>query len=231
MWIIPIIGYLTKKHKELYKAVIAPAFVIIGYTLIIRCSGNLNANMYITVLEKEIWIPFCFIRALAGMSCGTLAWMIYDRLKLYKFTKRGEQLGRWGSILILVFTIWLSYRPKDVKINSYGWRALIVIFFYAVSILLAFLFGDTHKSRCNFCNKVLIILGRMSLSIYMVHTLVIYIMKNVLDVTCYSRQLLMIFLGGTVVLCIVFEFCLMFGHKIGKSITRYVKSFFFEIDL
>lgn len=224
LWMILLLTYFIKKHKDLYVSLLAPIFLIAGYTIVIRNSGNLNANLYVTINEKDIWFPLQFLRALAGLSCGTLVYTLYIKLKLYQYTHIAKKLGRVASVFILFWALWLSYRSKDLRVNSYNWRALLIVILYAAVILLAFLFGNDFKFEKNIFNRLFIFLGKCSLPVYMVHTLVIYVMKNTLEMNCLQKKYVVIFAVATIAMCVVFNFCIDLLLKIWRRILKWLKS-------
>ncbi len=123
--------------------------------------------------ENKIYVPLPLLRALAGMACGTIVYFIFRHLCQYSYTQFAKKGGTLLSFIALCMGLWLSARGKEHAVNSYGWRSILVVLLYATALLLAFTFSqDIIQNQA--LKKLCCLGGKYSLSIYMVHLLVIY---------------------------------------------------------
>lgn len=204
VWATLILAWLIQNRKKEYKSFWALMIALTGYVVVLRCSGNLTTNVYWKIANEKIYLPLRLIRALAGMATGTIVYMIYKKLSAIRFTRLAQKGGAILSAMLMLFSLWLSARPKERAINSFGWHALLIVLIYAGIILLTFVFaGDLPQNSC--LKKLFDVCGRWSLPIYMTHTLVIYLVKTA-RVPYGKRYFVLVYLG-TAAASVVLKIC------------------------
>lgn len=211
LWATLILSWLIKNYENAYRSIGAVLLAVGGYVAIIRGTGVLSVEIYWTLGENKIFMPFLLLRALSGMACGTLVYMSYTKLQKYTFTDFAKA-GGGLSILCMGTALWLSARTKEQCFNAYSWRALLVVALYMAAILLAFTFAQGIP-KGNRAKKVLAFLGRMSLPIYVSHSLVLYIMRHTIEMPYFRRRWLLVAFAGTAVVSVLLELCVQLLRK------------------
>ena len=206
LWATLILSWYIKKHRETYESIGMILIAIGGYITIIRCKGYLNIGTYWKIGENEIFLPLLLFRAIAGLACGTMAYMGYSKMKKYDFTDLAKRSGTILSVLCMLIGVCLSARNREQLINTYSWRAIIVIVLYMTAILLAFIFAKDYP-KTKWMKKVFEMCGRSSMPIYVTHTLVIYLIRHTVGMPEFSWQSIALVCTGTVVASAVCELC------------------------
>lgn len=195
IWATFILAQIIQKHNELYKTFLS-VFLMCGYIVLIRCSGNLNTFVYWTIGENKIFVPLLLIRAMSGMACGTVVYLLYLKLNKFVYTEFAKKGGGFFSLLFLLMGLFISSRSKNQSFNSYGWRSMIVVILYMGAILLSFVFGHELKLSEK-TEKLFMRCGKWSLLIYVTHPWVIYIMKETMEMPCFRRRYAAVAFMGT----------------------------------
>lgn len=212
IWGTLILAWLVKTHRNAYENILAPFLIVGGYAIVIRCSGNLNASLYLTIGEHKIFLPILLLRALAGLTCGTVGYMGFKKLNGLNYTKFAKRAGTALSLLCFSMALMITTHSSKHPINSYNWRGMIVVLLYTVSIVLAFIFAQEYPIG-DISRKLCAIGGRLSMSFYMTHMLVLYIMGRIFDMPYFRKRWLLIFFTGTVILSILFDVCVKLLRK------------------
>lgn len=216
-----ILSYLIKKHSKAYRSILAVLLMVGCYCMSIRCNDNLTTNQFLKIGDAKIYIPLLLVRALAGMSCGTLLYMIYKNIGGYSYTKLARTFGIGASVFCQLAGIWLSKRSLDDAVNSFGWRALLVVLLYAMAIVLAFSFADGFPESA-ILKKILSTLGRWSMLIYFVHQTVIFALND-LKISYGLKFFVLVFLT-TAIGCVALDMCVKGIRKIESQIVRKIKA-------
>ena len=160
------------------------------------------------------------IRAIAGMTVGMIVYLIYKKYSAYQYTSFAKKGGTMVSIFLMWAALWLSVRPKSYRVNTFGWRALIVVLLYATAILSAFLFAGEYPKKI-WAQKIFVIGGKWAMTIYMTHTLIIYLVK-VAEIP-YGRRTYMIVMLGTIVASVLLELCVQILYKASGAAVSWLK--------
>lgn len=213
LWATLILSWILKVCREAYRAVALFLVMITGYAAVIRCSGNLTTNVNWKIGEGgniKIYVSLTLCRAMAGMACGMLAYLIFRKLSGYVYTKFAKNGGTLLSIVSLCMGLCLSARPKDAAINSYSWRSLLVVLLYAAAILLAFTFAQNVPQN-KICKAICQRGGKWSLMIYVTHLLTIYMTIDAK--ISYGKKYWVIVFAGTAVASVLLELCVKLLRK------------------
>lgn len=223
LWATLILAWLIKMHRKSYESALGILIALGCYTICIRCSGNLNNTFDWTIGDYKIYLPLSLLRALAGMICGTMTYLVYKKLSLYTYTNFAKVGGTAISIFCFSAGLWLTTQSSKKPINSYGWCTLIVVALYAVAVTFAFAFAKDFPSN-KAGQKALALSGSFSMPIYMTHVLTLYIMKKVMDVSERNAKCLLFLLVVTAVLSFIYEVCVHLLRKGWGSVAAWMKS-------
>lgn len=160
LWATLILAWLVKMHRKSYESALGALIVLGCYTVCIRCSGNLNTKCDWKIGEYKIYLPLPLLRALAGLACGTLIYLLYKKLSTYTYTRFAQIGGLMISVGCFATALWLTTRSSKMPINSYSWRTLIVVLLYAIAILFAFVFENIARQKKGKTIKKCICIGR-----------------------------------------------------------------------
>ena len=220
---ILILAWFIKYHKNAYSSIGAVLIAVVGYAAVIRGTGTLNIDVYWKIGENEIYAPFMLLRAMSGIACGTIVYMIYTKLKTYTYTEFAKKGGTVLSVLCVCMALMLSARSKKMRINANGWRNLIVILLYMAAVLLVFTFSAEYPKE-KWAKRLFEIAGHSSLAIYFTHTLVIYTIRKTIGMPEYSAKNIALVFVGTAFASALCEVCV---HLLGKgwgSVAAWMKS-------
>ena len=127
LWATFILAWLIKMHRKSYESALGILIALGCYTICIRCSGNLNNTYDWTIGDYKIYLPLSLLRALAGMICGTMTYLVYKKLSLYTYTNFAKVGGTAISIFCFSAGLWLTTQSSKKPINSYGWCTLSLL--------------------------------------------------------------------------------------------------------
>lgn len=224
LWATLILAWLVKMHHKSYESAFGALIVLGCYTVCIRCSGNLNASFDWKIGDYKIYLPLSLLRALAGLACGTLIYLVYKKLSTYTYTRFAQIGGLMVSVGCFATALWLTTRLSKMPINSYSWRTLIVVLLYAIAILFVFVFENiARQKKAILIKNVFLIGGKLSMPIYMTHMLVIYVMREVMNPAAYSKKCLLFLLVGTALASALYEVCVRLLRKGCRAGTDWLK--------
>lgn len=156
---------VAKKHFDVYSKAIAPLSAILIYGWLIHDFETLSGTTIWTTIGYR-----CMWRAAAGLNTGMFMYCCVQALAKQEWTERDYILARIARIIIwiavVVYTMCLN--PKKYEIY-----AVIVIF---IALTLTFCFPYSEKNWTN--SKTVILLGKISLPIYLNQNLAILIGKE-----------------------------------------------------
>lgn len=224
LWATLILVWLVKMHRKSYESALGALIVLGCYTVCIRCSGNLNASFDWKIGDYKIYLPLSLLRALAGLACGTLIYLLYKKLSTYTYTRFAQIGGLMVSVGCFATALWLTTKSSKRPINSYSWRTLIVVLLYAIAILFAFVFENVYRQKkVKLIENVFTLGGKLSMPIYMTHMLVIYVMREVMNPAAYSKKCLLFLLVGTALASALYEVCVHLLRKGCRAGTVWLK--------
>lgn len=165
------ISFLYLNHKETFVKLLAPVFVIIGYSMINYYTGNLDS----IGKDKSLIIPLGLIRAFAGMSLGVITYEITS-IRFLKRTLSNKvmviiELVLFGQLMSLMC---LQHHSINDFLALLCIPPIIAIAYKRSTILSKF--GDLIG-----CRLIQIFGKQFTLSVYAFSTIVYTIMGKFVD--------------------------------------------------
>lgn len=147
---------LLRKQTDIFMKVIVPFVSIMLYGYMLRHDGFLEG--------WSIWYGYAckgFLRAVAGISLGTVVFPVSKRLEKKNFDKVGLTIlsvVSTGAILFSIFLLFRGFRKKS--------EAIIVLLFFVSLTVIA-----SRKANINaiFQNGFCVYLGKLSMAIFLTH--------------------------------------------------------------
>ena len=153
------------KYKDNFIKLVSPIIVIISLGFLYKTYGTINH------LDKLFYglIPTGVIRALAEINIGMIIFIIYKKISRLNFTKAFTILASITSesllIIILLVTLFIS------NIKKYE---LIILLMFSISLII--ITSNKNIELKFLSNKFIYYLEKLSLPIYLNHTIFIVIL-------------------------------------------------------
>lgn len=176
--------YLISRNKEIYICCLAPLFVTIGYGRIITLYGNLS-QWY----SYDGYLTSSVIRALAGMSLGTLFYLVIVELLRY----------RRKTQIVLECICVISFFALVICKNAISFNDLIMWPFLFGGIISILYLNPLVNGKLNLAFTKI---GRMAYPIFSFHYGVLLIMNKCIPGLGY-RKGLPLFALALVVICVI----------------------------
>ena len=200
------------KNKENFIKIVSPVIIILGLGFLNHTYGSINH------LDKIFYtlIPTGVIRAFADINIGMIAYLISTKISKVNFTKLFKILfSIFGELLLIVILIAANCITEIKKFE------LIILLMFFVSTIIITSGISIEKSFLS--NKFVYYLEKLSLPIYINHTIFIVLLKYselFINYNSTTKSLMMIVL--TTIFSII-EMTIIEFFKKKKILTKFKK--------
>lgn len=171
-----VLYYLLKHKKTFYMSIGAPAFIFLGYGRIISQYGSLSQWT-----AYDGWLCAGIIRALAGMSVGTLSYLlVVEWLK-------GSRTRLAAALAVSLFAVY-SLTAFRNYIEYTG--LLLHVLAFALLIAAAYHVFGQNSAILSKTNGFLNFLGRLSYPVFLFHYSILILLKAHLPGRSYQKAII-----------------------------------------
>lgn len=155
-----ILFYILNKNEDLFKTIVCPLTVLIGFSTI----GMME--QYISVSPSIFNLSASIVRSFAGLALGSLLYYVVKYFKNKSYTKYNKMLLTLINFLFIVYFVWSFIYGND-------WNDLINIIFI-IPFMFINLLGEDYISRV-LDSRFSVYLGQISLYVFASHMAFVYL--------------------------------------------------------
>lgn len=155
-----ILFYILNKNEDLFKTIVCPLGVLIGFSTI----GTMDE--YISVAPSIFNLSASLVRAFAGLALGSLLYYVVKYFKEKSYSKYNRILLTIINFLFIVYFVWSFIYGND-------WSDLINIIFI-IPFMFINLLGEDYISKL-LDSKFSVYLGQISLYVFASHIGFVYL--------------------------------------------------------
>lgn len=159
-------------YKNLFVNLIVPLTLVLGF----------GYWTHLPSANTELWIGFTTFgtfRTWLIMCLSFYCIPMAQKLSDISFNRLGKSILTIAEILIHVFSLFVIFHRAE---RYYQWL-LILLFMISIAIALS---GHSYLAKLFDGSKLIWLLGELSMSVYLVHTLVIRAFRHMYDISGWS---------------------------------------------
>ncbi len=158
-----ILFYVLSKNEELFKTIVCPLVILIGYSTL----GLIDS--YISVAPSIFNLSSSLVRCFAGLALGSLLFYVVKYFKSKKYNKYNRLLLTLINLLFIVYFVWSFIYGND-------WNELLNILFI-MPFMFINLLGEDYISHL-LDSRFSVYLGQISLYMFASHIAFVYLVPH-----------------------------------------------------
>ena len=163
---LAVIYPIMRKNRDLFLNIIAPLTAIVLYSVMLKKDGYIgDPDKWYYIVTKG------FLRSIAGLCLGSTAYALCERIKKIEIKRSVGVLFTLLEFAVMAFAIFALYR------NKHNLAPTVIFAFFVCVVISA---SNMSITAPIFNRPIFALLGKLSMSVYLCHQTVAYIIGYVI---------------------------------------------------